>query len=103
MVETFMINQFQIKLKTATGKGSDYTTGCLLDYHYHKHHYQLIACDLSKQKSLNADPRAIQQLKFYCMLDTNSQILTFLEKSKETVLEFYKGKAKVVKLILKDG
>ena len=32
------------------GKGEDYTTGCLLDYKYFKDHYQLIACDLSKQK-----------------------------------------------------
>ena len=61
-----------------------------------QNHYHLIACDLSKQKELDADPRAIQQIEFYCMLDTNSQILTVLEKSKETVLEFYKGTAKVL-------
>ena len=36
--------------KIATGQGDDYTTGCLLDYQYSKDHYQLIACDLSKQK-----------------------------------------------------
>ena len=36
--------------KIATGKGDDYTTGCLLDYQYFKDHYQLIAVDLSKQK-----------------------------------------------------
>ena len=36
--------------KIATGKGDDYTTGCLLDYKYFKDHYQLIAVDLSKQK-----------------------------------------------------
>ena len=35
--------------KIATGKGDDYTTGCLLDYQYFKNHYQLIAVDLSKQ------------------------------------------------------
>ena len=35
--------------KIATGKGDDYTTGCLLDYQYFKDHYQLIAVDLSKQ------------------------------------------------------
>ena len=34
--------------KIATGKGDDYTTGCLLDYQYFKDHYQLIAVDLSK-------------------------------------------------------
>ena len=54
-------------------------------------HYQLIAVDLFKQKELDADPRAIQQIEFYGKLETNSQVCTVLEKSKETALEFYKG------------
>ena len=81
--------------KIATGKGDDYTTGCLLDYQYFKGHYQLIAADLSKQKELDADLRAIQQIEFYGMLNTNSQVCTVLGKSKETVLELYKGTVKV--------
>ena len=80
--------------KIATGKGDDYTTGCLLDYQYFKNHDQLIAVDLSKQKELDADPRAIQQIEFYGILKTNSRVCTVLEKSKETVFEFYKGTAK---------
>ena len=48
----------------STGKIDVYTTGCLLDYQYFKNHYQLIAVDLSKQKELDAGPRAIQQLNF---------------------------------------
>ena len=67
----------------------------MLDYQYFKDHYQLIAIDLSKQKELDADPRAIQQIEFYGKLGTNSQVCTVLEKSKETVLEFYRGTAKV--------
>ena len=51
--------------KIATGKGDDYTTGCLLGYQYFKDYYQLIPVDLSKQKELDADPRAIQQIEFY--------------------------------------
>ena len=82
--------------KIATGKGDDSTTGCLLDYQYFKDHYQLIAVDLSKQKELDADLIAIQQTEFYGNLGTNSQVCTVLEKSKETVLEFYKGTAKVL-------
>ena len=82
--------------KTATGKGDGYTTGCLLDYQYFKDHYQLIAVDLSQQKELDADPRAAQKIEFYGKLKTNSQVCTVLEKSKETVLEFYKGTAKVL-------
>ena len=33
--------------KIATGKGDDYTTGCLLDYSCFKDHYKMIAIDLS--------------------------------------------------------
>ena len=50
------------------------------------YHYQLVGVDLSKQKGLDADQRAIQQIEFCGMLDTNSQVSTVLEKSKETVL-----------------
>ena len=86
--------------KIATGKGDDYTTGCLLDYQYFKDHYQLIAVDLSKQKELKADPSAVQQIEFYGKLETNSQVCTVLEKSKETVLEFYKGAEKSKETVL---
>ena len=44
----------------ATGLGDDYTTGCLLDYPYFRENYKIIANDLSKQKALDSDPRAIQ-------------------------------------------
>ena len=81
--------------KIATGKGDDYTIGCLLDYQNFKDHYQLVAVDLSKQKELDADPRAIQQIEFYGMLKTNSQVCTVFEKSKETILKFNKSTAKV--------
>ena len=74
MAETFMINQSMIKSKIMMKlerlqreKGDDYTTGCLLNYQYFKDNYQLIAVDLSKQKELDADPRAIQQIEFYGM------------------------------------
>ena len=50
--------------KLTAGQGKDYTTGCLLDYEYIKSHYRLIAVDLSRQKKLDADPKAIQQIEF---------------------------------------
>ena len=50
--------------KVSTGQGDDYTTGCLLDYKYLKENYRLIAADLSRQKALHADSRAIQQINF---------------------------------------
>ena len=37
--------------KIAIGQEDDYTTGCLLYWSYFKKYYQLIAGDLSKQKS----------------------------------------------------
>ena len=77
------------------GKGEDYTTGSLLDFNYFKEHYKLVAVDLSKQKELDADPRAIKQIEFNYMLGTDSAIFWVLEKSKEIILEFYKGTVKV--------
>ena len=67
----------------------------MLDANYFKEHYKLVAVDLSKQKELDADPRAIQQIEFNYMLETNSTIYRVFEKSKETILEFYKGTVKV--------
>ena len=54
-----MIKQYDKVRKVSTRQGDDYTTGCLLDYAYFKDNYRLIAANLSKQKALDADPRAI--------------------------------------------
>ena len=61
------------------GKGEDCTTGSLLDFNYFDQHYKLVAVDLSKQKELDADPRAIQQIEFKYMLE---QIQLFIGYSK---------------------
>ena len=71
------------------------TTGSLFDFNNFDEHYKLVAVDLSKQKELDTDPRAIRQIEFKYMLGTNSTIYWVLEKSKETILEFYKGTVKV--------
>ena len=55
--------------KITTGQGDNYTTGCLLDYPYFIDTYKMIAVDLSKQQSLDVDPRAIQQINFTANLD----------------------------------
>ena len=36
--------------KIATGKGDDYTNGCLLDYIYFKNHCKMIVVDLRSNK-----------------------------------------------------
>ena len=89
------IEKYRELKKVMIGKGEDYTTGSLLDYSYFLKHYKLIAVDVSKQKELDADTRAIQQIEFKYMLGTDSTSYWVLEKSKETILEFYKGTVKV--------
>ena len=89
------IEKYRELIKVMIGKGEDNTTGSLFHFNYFDIHYKLVAVDLSKQKELDADPRAIQQIEFKYMLGTNSTIYWVLEKSKETILEFYKGTVKV--------
>ena len=95
-----LIKQYAEVRKVSTGYGDDYTTGCLLDYAYFKDNYRLIAVDLSKQKALDADPRAIQQIVFDIVVEgddnTKIRLYAILEQSKETMLEFSKGIAKPV-------
>ena len=92
-IESDMEKYRELK-KVMIGKGEDYTTGSLLDFNYFLKH-KLVAVDLSKQKKLDANPRAIQQIEFEYMLGINSTIYWVLKKYKETILEFYKGTVKV--------
>ena len=84
--------------KIATGKGDDYTTGCLLDYPYFKDNYKMIAIDLSKQQALDADPRRIQQINFTANLDRDGNTTTFsiIKQEKENILEFSQGTIKIL-------
>ena len=74
--------------KIVTGQGDGYTTGCLLDYSYFKDHYKMFAIDLSKQPTLDADPRAIQQINFTANLDRagNTRFYFILEEAKKLFL-----------------
>ena len=84
--------------KIATGRGDDYTTGCLLDYIYFSKYYKMIAVDLSKQKVVDADPKATQQINFTANLDRagNTRFYFILEEAKETVFEFSQEIIKVL-------
>ena len=50
--------------KIAIGQGDNYTTGCLRDCPYFEKCYKLTAIDLSQQKVLDVDPKAIPQINF---------------------------------------
>ena len=69
----------------------------MFDYDYIKNLYKLIAVDLSRQKELDADQKAIQKIRFVGQLknedgvSVGSQsvfILIILEKIEETKLKF---------------
>ena len=84
--------------KIATGYGDDYTTGCLLDYPYFIETYKMTAVDLRKQKALDFDPKAIQQINFTGNLDRagNTRVYFILEEVKETILDFSQGTVQVL-------
>ena len=95
------IKQYNEIRKISPGQVDDYTTGCLLDFVYFEKMYRLIAVDISKQKALDADSRAIQQIIFTGKIkatEDNTRVIIYcvLEKSKETILEFSEGTTKVL-------
>ena len=77
--------------KIASGQGDDNKSGCLLGYPYFKENYKMIAIDLSKQQTLDFDPRAIQQINFIANLDRlgNTSIFFITEEVKETFLRLF--------------
>ena len=80
--------------KISTGQGDDYTAGFSLDCVYFKDDFRLITADLSTQKALDADPKAIQQIIFTGQVDNEAlTVFYILEKSKEAILEFFNSKS----------
>ena len=74
MEETFFINQLWM---ITTGQGYYYTTVDRLKLFKKKHH-KMIPIDLSKNKALDSDPKAIQQINFAGNLSDNNNIIMFL-------------------------
>ena len=62
----------------------------------------MTAVDLSKQQTLDADPKAIQQTNFTANLDRagNTRIYFILQKAKETKFEFSQGTVKVLQILI---
>ena len=84
--------------KITTGQDDDYTTGCLQNYTFLKNCYKMLAIDLSKQQALDADPKAIQQLRFIANLNQagNTTMFFIIEEAKESILNFWQETVKVL-------
>ena len=83
-----------------TGRSEDYNTGCLLYYDYYINGFSIAGMYLSHQAVLDSDPKINQQIEFVYKLpsgnvDINYDLLTVLEKEKQTVLKFSEGSVKV--------
>ena len=68
----------------------------MLDFVYVEKNYKIIAADLSKEKALDADSRAIQHIIFTGHTDAQIRVYYILEQSKQTISEFSKGTTKVL-------
>ena len=68
--------------KIANGHGDDYTTGALLDHPSFKKNYEMAATDLRKQQTLDADPKAAEQINLSVNLDRvwNATMFSLLMK-----------------------
>ena len=75
-----------------TGRSEDYSTWCLLDYDYYTKDFNIAVLD--------SDPEINQQTEFVYKFPSGNNVidynlLTVLEKGKQTVLEFNEGPVKV--------
>ena len=77
--------------KNETCQGDHYITGCLIDYHYFEKYYKLIAKGLSKERKLDADQNAIQQINFTGNLDEdgNATMFFIIEEAKRNHFRFF--------------
>ena len=77
-------------------RNNEYTTGNLLDYHYFKKHYKLIAIDLSKQQVLQENEDLIQQINFIGKLEEAANVFIIIKKKENTILKFSQNFANVI-------
>ena len=83
-----------------TGRSEDYSTRCLLYCDYYIKDFNIVGIDLSHQPILNSDANINQQFEFVYKLPSgdpsiNYDLLTLLEKEKQTLLRFSEGTVKV--------
>ena len=73
--------------KIASGQGDNYKIYCLFDYNYLKNYYKMIAIDLGKQETPDADPKAMQQINLFANLHRVGETAMYfiIEEAKGTV------------------
>ena len=91
-IKVYMKTYYNIQ-KITTGQLDHYTTGCWLDYNYFKKHFSLIVIDLIRQKALDSNPKAIQQINCTANLGgaNNRVIFSFSKKKKKKHFRFPQG------------
>ena len=96
--------------KLTTGQGENYTTWHLLDYENIKNHYRVKTVDLSREKELDPDPKAIQfskqnllgnwKMEPIQLLLVNQFALTNLKKNQRNKIKIFPRK---FNSLIKDG
>ena len=84
--------------KIPTCHRDDSATGCLLGYPYFKDHYSNIVIDLSKQQTLDVDPKTIQLVNSTGYLNNRVVTIMFfiIEETKGTILDCSQESLKVL-------
>ena len=73
----------------------------LLNYDYMKNHYRLIEVDVSRQKELNADPKAIQQIWIVGQLENVDNDYNAIDGGETQTIFILKILEKIKKMIIK--
>ena len=84
--------------KFDTGQENDYTTPSIANYSYFKENYNIIAIELSKQQALDADPKAIKQIKFTANIDRagDKRMFFIFKETKQNVLDISQWTVRVL-------
>ena len=82
--------------KITNDPGDDYTIRYLLDHPHFKEFYKLVAINLSKQHTLDVDPKVIQQINVAVNLERDKNKNLIIEETKKKHSKFVKRKFVVI-------
>ena len=72
----------------------------MLDYNYILKYYKMIAADLSKQQTLDPDPKAIQQINFTWNVEKQSTYFNYWRSERNSFRFFSKNCKSILILFL---